>query len=240
MKTGLQISSFTWPGGAEAIGPTLGRICRDADDAGFDSIWVMDHFFQIRGVGRPEEPMLEGWTALGFMAAHTTRARLGLMVGGVHYRLPGLWVEGDDDARRALRRPGVAGHRRRVERGRVARPRLPVPAAGRPLRDARGDAPDRPRDVGGRARLRGGVRGPPLPGGPAAQLAAGDLAAPPADHDRGRRRERRRCASSRSTRTRPTCSAARRRSTTSTRCSASTARRSAATRTRSSGPRSSP
>ena len=93
MKAGLQISSFTWPGGAEAIGPTLARICRDADDAGFDSIWVMDHFFQIRGVGRPEEPMLEGWTALGFMAAHTTRARLGLMVGGVHYRLPGLWVK---------------------------------------------------------------------------------------------------------------------------------------------------
>ncbi|MCI0346975.1 MAG: LLM class F420-dependent oxidoreductase [Chloroflexi bacterium] len=66
---------------------------RAADDAGFDSIWVMDHFFQIRGVGRPEEPMLEGMTALGYMAAHSTRARLGLMVGGVHYRLPGLWVK---------------------------------------------------------------------------------------------------------------------------------------------------
>ena len=93
MKVGLQISSFTWPGGPEAIGPTLARIVREADDVGFDSIWVMDHFFQIRGVGRPEEPMLEGWTALGFMAAHTKRARLGLMVGGVHYRNPGLWVK---------------------------------------------------------------------------------------------------------------------------------------------------
>ena len=71
MKIGLQLSSFTWPGGTEAIGPTLARISHDADEAGFDSIWVMDHFFQIRGVGRPEEPMLEGWTALGFMAAHT-------------------------------------------------------------------------------------------------------------------------------------------------------------------------
>ena len=60
MKVGLQIPSFTWPGGTEAIGPTLARIVRDADEAGFDSIWVMDHFFQIRGVGRPEEPMLEG------------------------------------------------------------------------------------------------------------------------------------------------------------------------------------
>ncbi len=93
MKAGLQIPSFTWPGGTEAIGPTLARVVRDADDAGFDSIWVMDHLFQIRGVGRPEEPMLEGWTALGYMAAHSTRARLGLMVGGVHYRYPGLWVK---------------------------------------------------------------------------------------------------------------------------------------------------
>ncbi len=93
MKFGLQISSFTWPGGASEIGPTLARVVRAADDAGFDSIWVMDHFFQIRGVGRPEEPMLEGMTALGFMAAHSERARLGLMVGGVHYRHPGLWVK---------------------------------------------------------------------------------------------------------------------------------------------------
>jgi len=93
MKAGLQISSFSWPGGAETIGPTLGRIASQADDVGFDSIWVMDHFFQIRSVGRPEEPMLEGWTALGFLAALTKRARLGLMVGGVHYRLPGLWVK---------------------------------------------------------------------------------------------------------------------------------------------------
>src|SRR5512144_2067335 len=93
MKLGLQIDSFTWPGGPEAIGPTLARITRQADDLGFDSIWVMDHFFQIRGVGRPEEPMLEGMTALGYMAAHSSRARLGLMVGGVHYRHPGLWVK---------------------------------------------------------------------------------------------------------------------------------------------------
>ena len=93
VKLGLQINSFTWPGGPEQIGPTLARIVRQADDVGFDSIWVMDHFFQIRSVGRPEEPMLEGMTALGFMAAHSKQARLGLMVGGVHYRLPGLWVK---------------------------------------------------------------------------------------------------------------------------------------------------
>ena len=93
MKLGLQIDSFTWPGGPEAIGPILARVVRDADEAGLDSIWVMDHFFQIRSVGAPEEPMLEGWTTLGFMAAHSSRARLGLMVGGVHYRQPGLWIK---------------------------------------------------------------------------------------------------------------------------------------------------
>ena len=93
MKFGLQINQFTWPGGAAAIGPTLARVARTADDAGFDSIWVMDHFFQIRGNGPPEAPMLEGQTALGFIAAHTERARIGLMVGGVHYRAPGLWIK---------------------------------------------------------------------------------------------------------------------------------------------------
>ena len=93
MKLGLQISSFTWPGGDAAIGETLAGIVRTADDVGFDSIWVMDHFLQIGSVGSPEEPMLEGMTALGFMAAHSKRARLGLMVGGIHYRPAGLWLK---------------------------------------------------------------------------------------------------------------------------------------------------
>jgi F420-dependent oxidoreductase-like protein len=93
MKFGLQINSFTWPGGPAAIGPTLARVTRAADDAGFDSIWVMDHFFQIRGLGPPEAPMLEGMTTLGFMAANSERARLGLMVGGIHYRAPALWIK---------------------------------------------------------------------------------------------------------------------------------------------------
>ncbi len=93
MKIGLQIPSFSWPGGDAAIGPTLARIAHDADAAGFDSLWVMDHFFQIRGVGKPEEPMLEGWSALAFMAAHTQTATLGLMVGGIHYRQAALWAK---------------------------------------------------------------------------------------------------------------------------------------------------
>jgi F420-dependent oxidoreductase-like protein len=93
VKIGLQVPSFSWPGGTPAIGPTLARIVQSADAIGVDSLWVMDHFFQIRGVGRPEEPMLEGWTALGYMAAHSKKATLGLMVGGVHYREAGLWAK---------------------------------------------------------------------------------------------------------------------------------------------------
>ncbi|HSH22172.1 MAG TPA: LLM class F420-dependent oxidoreductase [Candidatus Caenarcaniphilales bacterium] len=93
MKLGLQISSFTWPGGEAEIGPTLAQVAATADAVGFDSIWVMDHFIQIRSIGRPEEPMLEGLSALSFMAAHTSRARLGLLVGGIHYRQPGLWIK---------------------------------------------------------------------------------------------------------------------------------------------------
>lgn len=93
MKLGLQLYSFTWPGGPEAIGPTLARAVRTADEVGFDSLWVMDHFWQIGGPVSELQPMLEGWTTLGFMAAHSQRARLGLMVGGVHYRNPGLWVK---------------------------------------------------------------------------------------------------------------------------------------------------
>jgi F420-dependent oxidoreductase-like protein len=93
VKIGLQIPSFSWPGGDAAIGPTLAHITETADAVGFDSLWVMDHFFQIRGVGKPEEPMLEGWSALAFMAAHSKRATLGLMVGGVHYRQAGLWAK---------------------------------------------------------------------------------------------------------------------------------------------------
>ena len=93
MKIGLQIPSFTWPGGDAELGNTLARVVRTADEVGFDSIWFMDHFFQIRSVGAAEEPMLEGWTTLGFTAALTRRARVGLMVGGIHYREPGLWVK---------------------------------------------------------------------------------------------------------------------------------------------------
>ncbi|MBJ7602340.1 MAG: LLM class F420-dependent oxidoreductase [Candidatus Dormibacteraeota bacterium] len=90
MKLGLQIPDFTWPDGSARLGSTLATIAKTADSAGFDSIGVMDHFFQIGHLGPPEHEMLEGYTTLGFLAANTSRARLMTVVTGVHYRHPGL------------------------------------------------------------------------------------------------------------------------------------------------------
>jgi F420-dependent oxidoreductase-like protein len=93
VRVGLQIPRFTWPEGTASIGPKLAEIGRTADEAGFSSIWVMDHFFQIEVVGDVEEPMLEGYSALSYLAAVTEKARLGTLVTGVHYRYPGLLVK---------------------------------------------------------------------------------------------------------------------------------------------------
>ncbi|WP_129630973.1 LLM class F420-dependent oxidoreductase [Candidatus Oscillochloris fontis] len=90
MKIGLQIPSFTWPGGDAAIGQHLAEIGQRADEAGFASLWVMDHFFQIQFAGPAEDPMLEGYSALSFLAAVTRRVTLGTLVTGVIYRYPGI------------------------------------------------------------------------------------------------------------------------------------------------------
>jgi F420-dependent oxidoreductase-like protein len=90
VKLGLHISDFTWPEGAPRLGPVLGDIAAAADEAGFDRISVMDHVWQIGVIGPPEHDMLEAYTALGFLAAHTKRVKLFTMVTGVVYRAPGL------------------------------------------------------------------------------------------------------------------------------------------------------
>jgi F420-dependent oxidoreductase-like protein len=93
MHIGLQIPRFHWAGGAPRMAETLASIARTADDAGVASIWLMDHFFQIGSVGKAEEEMLEAYTTLGFLAAHTRRARLGTLVTGVHHRHPGVLIK---------------------------------------------------------------------------------------------------------------------------------------------------
>lgn len=89
MRIGQQVSYFSWAD-AVAIGPTFGRIARDAESAGVSSLWVMDHFFQIGVIGPPELDMVEGYTALAFAAGQTSRIELGTLVTGVTYRHPGL------------------------------------------------------------------------------------------------------------------------------------------------------
>ena len=86
LEFGLQISRFTWPGGPDEIGSRLAAIAPAAEEAGFTSIWVMDHFLQIPGVGREWEEMLDSYTTLGYLAAVTSRARLGVLVTGITYR----------------------------------------------------------------------------------------------------------------------------------------------------------
>jgi F420-dependent oxidoreductase-like protein len=90
MKLGLHIPNFTWPNGPERLGPELAEVVSAADAAGFDRISVMDHVWQIRTVGSPELEMLEAYTTLGYVAAHTSRAKLLTLVTGVVYRDPGL------------------------------------------------------------------------------------------------------------------------------------------------------
>ena len=96
MRLGLQLPSFSYPGGPAAIRPTLVEIAQAAEAAGFASLWVMDHWFQLpenSGWGGPEEPMLEAYTTLGFLARATDRIELGPLVAGVHFRHPGALVK---------------------------------------------------------------------------------------------------------------------------------------------------
>jgi F420-dependent oxidoreductase-like protein len=93
MRIGLQVPSFTWPGGAVGISSKLAEIARTADEGGFSSLWVMDHFFQISVIGPPEHDMLEGYSTLSFLAGLTKNVRLGTLVTGVIYRYPGILVK---------------------------------------------------------------------------------------------------------------------------------------------------
>jgi F420-dependent oxidoreductase-like protein len=90
MKVGLHIADFTWEGGPPALRSRLGEVARGADDAGVDRLSVMDHVWQIGGLGPPEHEMLEAYTALGFLAAVTERVKLLTVVTAVIYREPGL------------------------------------------------------------------------------------------------------------------------------------------------------
>ena len=90
MELGLHIADFTWSDGPARLGPALADHVKSAEDAGIARITVMDHFWQIRGVGPADHEMLEAYATLGFIVAHTSHVRLHTLVTGVTYREPGL------------------------------------------------------------------------------------------------------------------------------------------------------
>ncbi|MEI2693193.1 MAG: TIGR03560 family F420-dependent LLM class oxidoreductase [Anaerolineae bacterium] len=95
MHIGLQIPSFKYPGGTAAIRPKLKEIVTTAEEGGFYSLWVMDHYYQIKGLFGESytDPMLEAYTTLGYFAGLTEKARLGVLVTGVIYRHPAVLLK---------------------------------------------------------------------------------------------------------------------------------------------------
>jgi F420-dependent oxidoreductase-like protein len=90
MKLGLHYWNYTTPADPAAIAPTLAEAARISEQAGLSVFTVMDHYFQMEGMAGAEEPMLEAYTTLGYLAGQTERMTLGVLVTGVMYRHPGL------------------------------------------------------------------------------------------------------------------------------------------------------
>ena len=94
MKIGLQMYHFDWPGAPENTGPKLMEIARTAEEAGFSSLWIMDHLFQLGGAFGPfDAPLLEAYSTISYMAAATRRINVGVLVTNNVIRHPGILVK---------------------------------------------------------------------------------------------------------------------------------------------------
>src|SRR6478609_7373333 len=90
MDFGLHIADFTFAGGPSQLGPALAAHVRNAEGSGIRRITVMDHFWQLPGIGPEDHEMLEAYATLGFLVAHTDKVLLHTLVSGVIYREPAL------------------------------------------------------------------------------------------------------------------------------------------------------
>ena len=88
MRVGVHVVNFSFP--AAELGPMLREVGAAADEVGLDNLSVMDHYFQLEFMGRAEDPMLEAYTTLGFLAAATRDVELQVVMTGVTHRYPGL------------------------------------------------------------------------------------------------------------------------------------------------------
>ena len=224
---GLQIPNFRHAGGTDAT--MFDDVCAHAvaaEASGFDSVWVMDHFWQLPALGGPDEPILEAYTLLGALAARTERVQLGTLVTGVTYRNPALLAK-------------IVTTLDVISKGRAV---LGIGAAWyEPEHDGLGfDFPgtgermDRLEEAVQICRALFREEHPTFDGRYYRIEQAANVPRPlqpgrPTDHDRWQRRDAARCASSRSTPTCATSPAARTRWPTSSRSCAGTAPTSAAT-----------
>ncbi|MBD0861552.1 LLM class F420-dependent oxidoreductase [Gordonia sp. zg691] len=90
-RLGYQIPNFTYPGvAADQLFPTVVAQAKEAENSGFDTVFVMDHFYQLPMLGEPDQPMIECYTLLAALAQHTSKVRLSSLVTGNTYRNPTL------------------------------------------------------------------------------------------------------------------------------------------------------
>lgn len=93
MRISLSVTNYSWPTGPPGLRSELLRLVRAAEDAGLDTVWVADHLIQADPSSTPDAEMLEAYTTLGYLAAQTTRVRLGTMVTAATYRPASLLVK---------------------------------------------------------------------------------------------------------------------------------------------------